>query len=551
MVLRVVTVTTLLVSAFGIELLLHPGQTLRPLFTLTAGAYGMVLLYAALARVVRGGALLYVQLVGDAVLVTGFVAITGGAGSPMSFLYLLPVSVAAMLLYRDGGLVLAAACWTLYCWLVLAGSGLASALGVEEMPAGLPPRALSYSLVSHLLAFILVALLASRLAEMLRSQGRELMERQGAVARLQALNENIVESINSGLVTTDLEGRVNFLNRGACEILGYRAEQVFGLGVETLFDFEPGLLREIRRHLGVHRRYRFEKWFASKEGQRMFLGIAASNLSDRAGAPLGTIFIFQDLTEIQALEQEVRLKERMAALGGMAAGMAHELRNPLAAISGAVQYLKGNLRPHGETLDLMDIILRESHRLDGTIRDFLTFARPGRFAPQECDLVRLIEDSLKLLSKSGEFTARHAIETDFAAREVWCEVDPNRMKQVFWNLATNALKAMPSGGTLAIGVAACDAERVEVVFADQGKGMDEREVEAYFQPFRGSFDEGTGLGAAIVYRLIEEHGGRIGLETAPGRGTRVTIVLPRKGATQAAGATALPERAEAAGGGRR
>jgi two-component system sensor histidine kinase PilS (NtrC family) len=548
MVLRVVTVTTLLVSAFGIELLVRPGQTLRPLFSLTAAAYGMVLLYAALSRLLRGSVLLYVQLVGDAALVTGFVAITGGGESPMSFLYLLPVSVAASVLYRDGGLVLAGACWTLYAWLVLAGSGLAALLGVEELPSTLSPTRLGYSLVSHLLAFVLVALLASRLAEMIRSQGKELVERQGAVARLQALNENIVESINSGLVTTDLEGRVNFLNRGACEILGYRPDEVFGLGVETLFDFEPGLLRDIRRHLGTHRRYRFEKWFSGKAGARIFLGIAASNLSDRTGAPLGTIFIFQDLTEIQALEQEVRLKERMAALGGMAAGMAHELRNPLAAISGAVQYLKGNVKPDGETLDLMDIILRESQRLDGTIRDFLTFARPGKFASQPCDLVRLIEDSLKLLRKSREFTSRHAIETAFAAEQVWCEVDPNRMKQVFWNLATNALKAMPHGGTLTIGVAEGEADRVEVVFTDQGKGMDEREVEAYFQPFRGSFDEGTGLGAAIVYRLIEEHGGRIGLETSPGHGTRVRIELPRQGATQGNGSASPPLRAEAAGG---
>jgi two-component system sensor histidine kinase PilS (NtrC family) len=546
MVLRVVTVTTLLVSAFGIELLLHPGQTLRPLFTLTAAAYGMVLLYAVLTRLLRGEVLLYVQLTGDALLVTGFVAITGGAGSPMSFLYLLPVTVAATVLYRDGGLVLAAVCWFLYGWLAVAGGALAAGLGVDEMPSQLAPRALLYSLVSHLLGFVLVALLASRLAEMVRSQGRELQERQGTVARLQALNENIVESINSGLVTTDLEGRVNFMNRGGCEILGTRPDQVFGLSVEALFAFEPGLLREFKRHLGTHRRYRFERWSPKRDGQRMYLGIAASNLTDRTGAPLGTIFIFQDLTDIHALEQEVRLKERMAALGGMAAGMAHELRNPLAAISGAVQYLKGSLRPDGETLELMDIILRESHRLDAAIRDFLTFARPGRFAPQECDLVRLIEDSLKLLRKSREFTGRHAVETDFPSPEVRCEVDPNRMKQVFWNLATNALKAMPGGGTLAIRVAPAGEDRVEVVFTDQGKGMDEREVESYFQPFRGSFDEGTGLGAAIVYRLIEEHGGRIALETAPGRGTGVRILLPRRGAPQAAEPPA--ERAQAAGG---
>src|SRR5262245_52005731 len=172
MVLRVVTVTTLLVSAFGIELLLHPGQTLRPLFTLTATAYGMVLLYAVLSRLLQGRVLLYLQLTGDALLVTGFVAMTGGAGSPMSFLYLLPVTVAATVLYRDGGLVLAAVCWFLYGWLAVAGGALASGLGVDDSPAQLAPRALLYSLVSHLLAFVLVALLASRLAEMVRSQGR-------------------------------------------------------------------------------------------------------------------------------------------------------------------------------------------------------------------------------------------------------------------------------------------------------------------------------------------------------------------------------------------
>jgi two-component system sensor histidine kinase PilS (NtrC family) len=171
-----------------------------------------------------------------------------------------------------------------------------------------------------------------------------------------------------------------------------------------------------------------------------------STLQDRAGRPLGYIFTFQDLTEVYATEQQVRLKERMEALGQMAAGMAHELRNPLAAISGSVQYLKGDLKPTGETLELMDIILRESQRLDQAIRDFLTFARPGRFSPQRCDLVRLLEDHLKLLRKSREFTGAHRIVTRYDSDEVWCDVDANRIKQVFWNLSTNALKAMPQAG---------------------------------------------------------------------------------------------------------
>jgi two-component system sensor histidine kinase PilS (NtrC family) len=291
---------------------------------------------------------------------------------------------------------------------------------------------------------------------------------------------------------------------------------------------ESGIIDTAKAQLKARRRFRFERYYVARNGVRIFLGIAVSNLKDRAGQPLGYIFTFQDLTEVYALEQQMRLKERMEALGQMAAGMAHELRNPLAAISGSVQYLKGSLKPGGETLELMDIILRESQRLDQTIKDFLTFARPGKFSTQSCDLVRLLEDHLKLLRKSREFSGAHRVETHFAADEVWCDVDANRMKQVFWNLSTNALKAMPDGGALTIAIHVDDEKNeVAVEFKDEGVGMDERARDGYFQPFRSAFEEGTGLGAAIVYRLVEEHGGRISLESSPGKGTSIRIVVPR------------------------
>ena len=529
MILRVVTVTTLLISAFAIELALKPGQTVRPLFLLAAATYGMVLLYALLDRWLRGTpSFIYVQLAGDALVVTAFVRITGGLDSPMSFLYLLPIAVASMLLFRRGGMALAAASFVLYAALVLHGvgwSGLTSWLGPAE-----PEETwrVSYFLIVHAVAFVAVALLASYLSERVRAQNRELAERQGAVERLQALNENIIESIHSGLVTTDLEGRIHFMNRGGAEITGRSQEEVEGSAIERLFVLDAGVLEEARAQLNARRRFRFETNYLRPDGERIFLGIAVSNLKDRGGEPLGYIFTFQDLTEVHAAEQQMRLKERMAALGQMAAGMAHELRNPLAAISGSVQYLKGDLRPTGETLELMDIILRESQRLDQAIRDFLTFARPGQFTAERCDLVRLVDDHLKLLRNSREFTGAHRVETRYAAGEVWCEMDPNRMKQVFWNLSTNALKAMPQGGALTIAIDQ-DVSRneVEVAFRDEGVGMDDRTREGYFQPFRSAFDEGTGLGAAIVYRLVEEHGGRIELESSPGQGTTVRIVVPR------------------------
>lgn len=521
MMLRVVTVATLLFSAFAIELLFSPAQSLRPLFLWAAVSFGMVLLFAVLDPWLKGRRIFaYLQLFGDVVMITIFVQITGGLDSPMSFLYLLPIAVASLMLFRGGALVLAAASFASYTGMILFGEAVFSQTNE-------PPRVI-YFLVAHLVAMVAVAVLAAYLAERLRRQGYELDERRGAVARLQALNENIIESINSGLLTTDLSGRINFINRGGMEITGLSQEDVARVSIDELLGLGSSFLQEIRRRLLANRRYRFEQYFDTKAGRRIFMGIAVSNLNDKIGRPLGFIFIFQDLTEIHALEQQVRLKERMSALGQMAAGMAHELRNPLAAISGAVQYLRGEFSPSGEALELMDIILRESDRLDQAIRDFLTFTRPGEFTASPVDLVRLTEDNVKLLRKSREFQRGHRVATRYEAERMECEVDPNRLKQIFWNLATNALKAMPSGGSLDIEVSWIPGGgAVEISFVDNGVGMDERQQQLYFQPFSSSFAEGTGLGAAIVYRLVEEHGGKIHLDSGQGAGTRVRIVLPR------------------------
>lgn len=527
MTVRVVVVTTLLISAFAVEWLFNPAQSLRPLFLLAAASYGAVLAWAIVDPWLKGTRLFtYLQLLGDVAVITLFVQITGGSQSPMSFLYLLPISVASMLLYRQGALTIAGICFAAYAVLVLVDE-------LRRAGDGGGGR-IAYLLVSHLLAMLGLALLSAYLTERLRRQNRELLERRGAVARLQAVNENIIESINSGLITTDPVGRIQFINRGGMEITDLTQADVAERSVFEVLGLEPEFLDEIRHRLLARRRFRFERWFDTKTGRRIFLGIAVSNLYDKAGQPLGYILIFQDLTEIQALEREVRLQERMSALGQMAAGMAHELRNPLASISGAVQYLKGEYRPTGEALELMDIILRESERLDQAIRDFLTFTRPGEFTASRVDLVPLLEDCAKLLRKSGDFGSAHRIDLAFDGESMVCEVDRNRLKQVFWNLATNAVKAMPAGGRLEIAACWCDEDSVEIRFQDDGVGMSEREQQLYFQPFSSSFREGTGLGAAIVYRLVEEHGGRIRLTSEEERGTCVTIRLPvhREGGPQ-------------------
>ena len=243
--------------------------------------------------------------------------------------------------------------------------------------------------------------------------------------------------------------------------------------------------------------------------------------------PLGFIFIFQDLTDIRVLEEEVGLKKRMAALGEMAAGMAHELRNPLASISGSVQFLRRDLPQGSSQAELMDIILKESRRLDHTIRDFLLFAKPGPFTPEQLDLAALLSDSLKLLQNSEEFRSGHRVRTQFHPESIPVTADANRMRQVFWNLSKNALKAMPEGGTLTVKALGEMDGQVLVSFTDEGVGMPESEVDRNFQPFHGSFHHGTGLGLAIVYRIVQEHLGRIRVKSRRGAGTEIQILLPK------------------------
>jgi two-component system sensor histidine kinase PilS (NtrC family) len=534
MTFRVVVTTTLLVCTFVIELLYRPLLPLLPFYVLAASAYVLTIVHAAVRRIGRYEvAQAYAQLTGDALVVTGFVYFTGGTQSPFSFLYLPGIVAGCILLWRRGGFATALISWFLYAGLVLLlQRGLlappAQALFTEET---VPAVRAVYSLLAHLVSFLALATLASHLTENLRRAGQELEQRRGDFLELRALYDNIIDSINSGLLTTDADGRITFANRAAVEITGRPAEALRDLTIPRLLGQPGALLDAIRAALDSRRRHRFEIDYRAP-GRDLYLGFTVSILRERDGRSVGMIFIFQDLTDIRVLEEEVALKKHMASLGEMAAGMAHELRNPLASISGSVQVLRRELRPQGEAGDLMDIVVKESKRLDGTIRDFLMFAKPGRFHPERADVARLLGETLSLLENSDERRPDHRILTDVGSTRVMAMVDVNRLKQVFWNLAKNALKAMPEGGTLRARARSTESGAV-VDFSDSGIGMSAGEVASNFEPFQGSFASGSGLGLAIVYRIVQEHGGRIQVRSRPGQGTTVTLSLPQaKGARQ-------------------
>jgi two-component system, NtrC family, sensor histidine kinase PilS len=533
MTFRVVIITTLLVCTFVIELLYRPLLSLQPFYLLAIATYILTIGYALLSRSLRGVNLqVYLQLAGDLGIVTGFVFVTGGAESPFSFLYLLSIIVGSILLVRRGGFAVATCSWAMYaCMVVLIRRGL-----LPSYPEGafegeeIAMVRLLYLLLAHLVSFFAVAYLSSYLTETLRRTGQELEMRRDDLAQLRDYNDIIIDSMNSGLLTTDQEGRITFANRGAAEITGHTAVSLVGHNIAGVLGQEPPFLWRIRTALEREKRFRFELDYQDARGRPLFLGFTVSVLRERSGVPLGTIFIFQDLTEIRVLEEEVALKKRMAALGEMAAGVAHELRNPLASISGSVQVLKRDLKPRGEAGELMDIVIKESRRLDQIIRDFLLFAKPGRFHPEPADLVAVLKETLSLLENSEERRPHHHVAGQFHPESIPFAFDVNRMKQVFWNLAKNALKAMPDGGTLTVKAGFGPDAHPVVSFADTGIGMSEEDIASNFQPFHGSFPSGTGLGLAIVYRIIEEHGGRIKVRSRRGAGTEVSLHLPRRAA---------------------
>ena len=531
MAFRVVITSTLLVCVFVIELLYRPRLPLNSFYILAVCTYLLTIGYAALMRQPRWVlAQVYLQLIGDITILTGFVYLTGGSESPFSFLYLPSIIVGCILLPRRGGFAVASWSWIIYASLVLmVHNGIIPRHleGPFEDGAVATVRIL-YSLLAHLVSFFALAYLASHLTESLRRTGQELQMRQDDLAQLRAFNDNIIESMNSGLLTTDGQGRITFANRAASTISGYSSEDLADRNILEILQQEKPFLWKIHGEIERERRYRFEMDYAHARGREMFLGFTVSELRSRSGEPLGMIFIFQDLTEIRVLEEEVALKKRMVALGEMAAGVAHELRNPLASISGSVQVLKGDLRPKSEAAELMDIVIKESKRLDCIIRDFLLFAKPGRFEPARVDITILVRETLRLLENSEEKRAHHRVLMDVPRKKLMTVVDVNRMKQVFWNLAKNALKAMPDGGTLTVGAVQYEDGQTVISFVDTGVGMSERDVAANFQPFHGSFQSGTGLGLAIVYRIVEEHGGRIRVQSRAGGGTQIALQLPRR-----------------------
>jgi two-component system sensor histidine kinase PilS (NtrC family) len=345
------------------------------------------------------------------------------------------------------------------------------------------------------------------------------------------MHRDIVQSINSGLITTDLNGVVTLVNQAGLAILGRREEDLVGRPIQESGLFSSRQWGELTAASEQRGKLRSEVELARNE-DTAFIGFSISQLTEANGGHGGYIVIFQDLTHWRKMREELRLKDRMAAVGEMAAGLAHEIGNPLAAISGSVQMLAGAPANEAAQRRLVEILLKESQRLDRTIKGFLRFARPKERSNVPFDIARLLAENFELLRNSDEVSPKHNLELALDPPTAHLLGDPDQVSQIFWNLARNSLRAMPDGGTLrVVGMLGRGAYHFQMI--DTGRGMSEEQRANLFHPFRSFFDGGTGIGMAIVYRIVQDHGGQLHVDSRPGGGTTITVELPRDEAAAA------------------
>jgi two-component system sensor histidine kinase PilS (NtrC family) len=476
------------------------------------------------------------QVLADLAMVTLVVHVTGGIDSSLNFLYPLVIVVACMLLPRAWGYLSAALAFILFGTIL----ELDYYSLIPSYASSHPKlKALQVVIFVNLFAYFAIAYLAGLLMSKLRQVDVQLKDASGALENLQALHENIVQSMSGGVIATGLDGRITLVNRAAQQLLGISEAELRGRSV-------AGLFQDPLPHFGVARADA-EVRYTAGNGFRKTFRVMVSALNVSAPGDLGFVYSFDDLTEIRRLEREVRMQDRLAAVGRLAAAIAHEIRNPLTSIAGSVSMLSDAPALNSEERHLLQIVIRESDRLNHIITDFLAYSRGKQYRFERVNLIPLLQDTLTLLEH--RLTAENAgieLKRSFPKSEAWLLADGDKLKQVFWNFCENAVRAMKTkGGSLTV-VLTERGPDWEMSFADTGPGLNPQQTEKIFEPFQSNFEGGTGLGLAIVYQIVQAHEGKVWARSEVGKGTSFVVRLRRLEQGAAGGTSSASESAGAA-----
>ncbi len=521
--LRLLAIGAVVVTALILQSLSQELLPLQPLFVVAGWGFGLSLLWlvlwlAGLDPAVHG----LLQLLGDVLLVTAIVYFTGGAWSPFAFLLLAPVLLAALMYGLTGALALAAAAFLAYLAMVqLVVFGVLPPPATISAFASPRPPSLTLQLALTAAGFASVALLASYLAHSLQRAEQELEEKKEAAARALALTADVLRSVESGVLACDVNGKVLLANPAASAITG-RPGPLEGESLGEVLPLSGVSWDDVLARVG---RGFPQKLEANLGPDGRPIGCTVTPLASDTGEVLGAVLHFRDLTEAQEAARKEKLRERMVAAGEMAAGIAHEIRNPLASISGAAQVLVNRAALSEEERRLLRIVVSESKRLSGIIESFLAYARPPEPRWGPCSIATVLEETLDLFRHSSELSPNHRIEQRIVPHPRPVLADDQQLRQAFFNLARNAVQAMPQGGTLTV-EAFPDGQAYVVRFHDEGEGMDPERIHEIFQPFKAFRKGGTGLGLAVVYSIVSEHGGEVKVDSEPGKGSTFTLTIP-------------------------
>ena len=507
-------------------------------YLLIAAIYCITVLYVLLLKrlnnLIRFA---YLQLLVDTVLVTAIIYATGGIESIFSFLFILTIINGSIILYRKGGMITASSCSILYGLLIdLHYYRVIEPLGSRLIySADYQASYILYMILVNIAAFYLVAFLSSYPSEQARKSRVELIAKQDENIKLEALNEWIIRSMTSGLITLDDQGKILLFNPAAERLFGIPSGACIGQRLLEALPFLNGHVRlgyeDMNPHTSKHPSF-IDLPYLRPSGEKVFLRCSVSPLSSPDGSQGGRILFFQDMTEMRQIEEEMKRVEGLALIGELAAGIAHEIRNPMASISGSIQMLKESLEMDDFKTKLMDIMLREINRLNTLVSDFLLFARPKQSAVQSFDLNQLILDSLELFKNSAKWTGKIRVEMQFHG-SMNIESDPEQIKQVLWNLFLNATEAMRGGGVLSVRTDFVNSpesqgggrKMAQIAFRDTGEGFSNKAQQFLFTPFFTTKEGGSGLGLAIVKRIVEGLKGRVSGKNHPDGGAEITVWL--------------------------
>jgi two-component system, NtrC family, sensor histidine kinase PilS len=538
MLSRVAIATFLLGSTLFIDLRkaeLFPEKSFTALYLLILLTYLLSIIYFFLLRFIRNlKTHVYVQTLCDVLLITGLVFITGGIRSIYSVFYPLVIIYSVLFLSRGGGLIIASACSILY--------GLLLDLEYYQVIFPLNDRAIENitftagyvftRIFINIISFYIIALLASFVVEKERAARALLAEKETAFDQLDLLHRSIIESVDTGIMTINLQGRIKSFNRGAEEITGFLFSEIDNRFIEEIFPGYSDLFKNIKKDGDTDRKSvknRFDITIPGKDSDNLILGCSVSALKDGDGKRIGDIFVFQDLTAIKEMERALERSRRLAFIGEMSAGLAHEIRNPLASISGSIQVLSKDLKLNAVDARLMKIIMRGRDQLESIIKDFLLLSRPTTGSQETIFIKEIIEDVIESILYVPDWKETISMKISLFDDQK-LHANKKEVREVIWNLVLNAIQSMPDGGVIAIETNtrydADEQEFIDIKISDTGVGVETRNIEKIFEPFFTTKERGTGLGLAIVSRIVESYAGHIKVESLQDKGTTFTVSIP-------------------------